>query len=370
MANTISPNMGLIVPGVGTEPSPDWANDINSDLGTLDQHNHSAGQGVQINPSGLDINSDLTFNSNNITSLKTINFNSQSASLPGSSPNLGCVYVAGNELFYNDEAGNVVAITNNGTVNAGAGSINGLPSGTASASYSGGSSTFVWQSATSTPANLDAGSVVLRNVVANSDGLTLNPPSSLASNYSVTLPPTNSSGAKVFMTYDTSNNMGLGPTVTAGIAQANLAPRSLGASVGAGGVALSTSCGNFVITSTGIPVLVTNLSVTIVTTGRPVFVSLVDDGSGSVSNIFVQGNPNSIEVQILNGVNAIVTTQVLIEAAGLPGAVQSNVPTSSVQILDTSVNGAAGTYTYTIQATMTGTGTSGVTFSKLLAYEI
>lgn len=199
--------MGLIVPGVGTEPGPTWASDLNSDLGILDQHNHAAGQGVQITPAGININSDLSMNGNNLTTIKTVNFSAQGASLPGSAPNLGCIYVAGNELYYNDEAGNVVPITNNGNVNAGAGSITGLPSGTASASYSAGSQTFVWQSATSTPANMDFASATFRNLIASSKGLTVNPPNAMASDYSLTLPPSNATGTTVYLQYDSSNNI-------------------------------------------------------------------------------------------------------------------------------------------------------------------
>lgn len=214
MASSISPNMSLIVPGVGTEPGPTWASDLNASLGILDQHNHSPGQGIQITPAGININSNLPFNDNNVTTVKTVNFVAQPSSLAGTAPNLGCIYVAGKELVYNDESGNVVPITNNGSVNAGAGSITGLPNGTASASYNSGSQSFVWQSATSTPANLDAGSVIFRNLTSGSDGVTVNPPNALASNYSVTLPPTNSTGGTVLLTYDTSNNISIGPSLS------------------------------------------------------------------------------------------------------------------------------------------------------------
>lgn len=184
----ISPNMSLPVPIVGLDPGPDWANNINACLGILDEHNHSAGEGVQINPDGLNINADLPLNGNNLTLVKTVNFNSQLAPLAGAPPNLGAIYVAGNELFYNDEAGNVVPITHNGSVNAGAGSITGLPNGTASVSYSGIAQTYTFQSATNTPANLDAGSITIRPIAVSPDGITISAPPSLSSNYSLTLP--------------------------------------------------------------------------------------------------------------------------------------------------------------------------------------
>jgi microcystin-dependent protein len=206
MSDTIpSPNMNMPVPVVGVDPGPDWANNINACLGILDQHNHSPGQGVQITPSGLNINSDLTMNSNNLTFVKTVRFSPLLTTLPGLPPNLGAIYVAGNELVYNDEIGNVVQITHNGVVNAGAGSITGLPSGTASVSYSAGSETYIFQSATSTPANIDGGSFVFRNITSGSHGVTVSAPAALGADYGLTLPTLPS--VTSIMTLDPSGNM-------------------------------------------------------------------------------------------------------------------------------------------------------------------
>lgn len=373
MPSTTSPNMGLVVPTVAQEPGPTWANDLNADLGILDQHNHSSGQGVRINPSGLDINGDLPINGNNLTTVKTVNFSAQVSFLPGTSPNLGCIYVAGNELYYNDEAGNVVPITLNGSVNAGAGSISGLPSGTASASYSGAGQTFTWQSATVTPANMDFGSAVLRNILPNSFGLTLSPPNSLAADYSVTLPASNTSGGTVFLTYDTSNNMGAGPLLANGITnsniashtilQSNLALMTTGSTVGAGGFAVSGSSGTFSTTS-GTYVQVTNLSVTITTTGRPVHLAIQPDGSGNPASINYVGTASSVFLGVFRGVTAIFEHQLAPTNNG--GAQNSNwfLP----PLGDDPV--AAGTYTYTVQAYVLGPPVIGVNYCNLIAYEI
>lgn len=282
MANTISPNMGLIVPGVGTEPGPTWANDLNADLGILDQHNHSNGQGVQITTAGLNINTDLTMNSNNLTHVKTVNFDAQLASLPGLTPNLGCIYVAGNELYYNDESGNVVAITNMGTVNAGAGSITGLPSGTASASYSAGSETFIWQSATSTAANMDNGSVTIREVAANANGITISSPGSLAADYSITLLPT-LPVATSFLTIDNSGNLGASSSVASlfPVTTSNIADGAVTLpKIAAPNMVVTTGCGGFFTSSTSF-VQVPNFTATLTTTGKPVYISFQADSSGS-----------------------------------------------------------------------------------------
>lgn len=205
MANfNLSVDMNLPIPIVGVDPGPDWALNVNSCLTILDAHDHTSGNGVQIKPSGLNINSDLTIQSNNLIQVKTVNFTAQTAALSGPS-DVGCVYVSGVDLYYNDELGNQVQITKNGGLNGTPGSISGLSS-PASASYDSIGSTFIWQSAVNTPANLDAASIVLRNFVANSKGLTLSPPNSMGSDYSIVLPQLPASQSLV--TIDAAGSMG------------------------------------------------------------------------------------------------------------------------------------------------------------------
>lgn len=208
MAATISPNMGLTVPTVGQELGPAWANDINADLGVLDQHNHSNGQGVQITPSGLNINSDLSIGSNNLKLINAAEFVNLGSPLAGMSPFLNTIYFSGGNMYVNDGAGNQVKMTSGGTVNA---TSSGIASGTATAAFSVG--VLVVDSNVNTPGNIQAGSILIGNNTAGSDFITLQPPT-LSTNYSVTLPPTNSTGSTVYLTYDTSNNIGLGPSTT------------------------------------------------------------------------------------------------------------------------------------------------------------
>lgn len=347
MANTISPNMGLIVPGVGTEYGPTWAIDLNSSLAILDEHNHSAGQGVQIQPNGLNINADLPFNSNNATLLRTSRYAPQSATL-ALSTDVGCVYVVNNELYYNDvTGGNKVQLTNNGSVNSGAGSISGLPSGTASASFSAG--TFVWQAATSTAANMDAGSYVYRNATANSKGLILQPPTAMAADYSLTLPSIPASQS--FMTIDTSGNMAAYASVNQGITRTNQA--SVGQQI-------SASSGIFT-TATISPAFaaVTNLSVTITTTGRPVMLFCQSDGT-TVNVGFSVTGPGNANFFIFR--NAVALP---IASASVDGA--NRWSPSILMCLDTP---SAGTYTYNVSANQFGSTTANVNNIVLVAYEL
>lgn len=198
----ITPNMNLPAPIVGQDPGPDWATNINACLYAIDSHNHTPGQGVPLNPNSLNINSDLPMNDNNLITARSVRFFPQPAAL-SLGTDLGCLYEAGVDLYYNDGSGNQIRLTQGGSIVGTAGSIGGLPNGTASASYAAG--TFVWQSATNTSAVMDFGSAILRNNTANSKGLTLSPPNAMGADYSLTLP--NIPSVTSIMALDNAGNM-------------------------------------------------------------------------------------------------------------------------------------------------------------------
>ncbi len=177
--------MNLPVPAVGQDPGPDWATNVVACMSSIDSHTHGAGQGVAITPAGLDINSDLPINVNNIITIRSSRYSAQVTPLALSS-DIGCVYVAGLDLYFNDVSGNQVRITQGGSVAGAAGTITGLPSGTASAAYAAG--TFTFQSATSTPATMAVGPLVIGRSAASSKTVTLAPNSGQGSNYSMTFP--------------------------------------------------------------------------------------------------------------------------------------------------------------------------------------
>lgn len=214
---TISPNMSLNIPTVGQEPGPQFAFDVNTSLTLIDQHDHTPGRGVQITPAGININTALSLNGNNLTNALNISFNSQS-----SSSVLQALYVApGTEtpplqdLWYNDSAGNAVQLTSNGLVNA---TIASLPG----ESYAGG--TFFWKQGTgsTTPANFDIGFITIRpNVALTTFGVTLTPPSAIASAYNIALPLLPSVNS--FMAIDNSGN------ITTPVSTASFLPNNAGA---------------------------------------------------------------------------------------------------------------------------------------------
>lgn len=362
MSFILTPNMSLNVPVVGNEPGPLYATDVNNSLVLIDAHSHVAGQGVLITPAALNINADLTFQNNNAINLRSSRYTSQVSplALPA---DIGCIYVSGVDLYYNDVSGNQIRITQSGSVAGASGTITGLPSGTASASYAAG--TFTFQSATATSANIDGGSFVLRNATPSSFGLTLQPPNAMTSNYTVTLPAPNNLGSTGVLIYDTSQNIGfvtydqVGQNMTSVGADAIQASttRPVGSPAGLGGIAVSPSCGNFISNSSSFANI--GVSATITTSGRPVKLGLQSDFSGNRSFVDNAGN--------------IMLTQWVRNGVGLNNdlvGIGSDVaiPPGSFGLIDFV---AAGTYTYQFQIRATsGSNNMAVSFCVITAYEL
>lgn len=138
------------------------------------------------------------------------------------------------------------------------------------------------------------------------------------------------------------------------------------------GQQVSSSCGNFSTTSTS-AVNVTNLSVTITTTGRPVYLGLISDGSGNGNPAYVNvtntGSSNcSTTVGFHNG-SAFVGSIGLIANSGTLGSTSiASTPATSFHHIDTP---SASTITYTVKMlTSSGSTTATMNFAKLIAYEL
>ncbi len=180
---TTSPYMNLPVPVVSTDPGPDWANDINACMSAIDSHDHTTGKGVPLTPDALNINADLPMNGYNLTAAGAVTFQAKISALTSL---LRSLQVVSADLYFIDGAGNSVRITQGGSVTGSSGTITGLPSGTASASYAGG--TFTFDSATNTPANMAVGPLIIGSNTASPKTVTLGPSSSQPANYNLTFP--------------------------------------------------------------------------------------------------------------------------------------------------------------------------------------
>lgn len=376
MAFTVSPNMSLIIPGVGTEAGPTYASDVNSSLTLIDQHDHSVGQGVQITPAGLNINTDLTINNNNLTDVRTIRFQAQPSD-PSDPTDLGVLYEVGVDLYYRDGAGNAIRITQSGSVAGSTGTITGLPSGTASAAYSSG--TFIFQAATLTAADIDGASHIFRNSTPSSFGLTLQPPNAMAADYDLTLPAlpaskkilTLDTAGNIVADYDTDNSSLEVSSNTLqvkdqGITQPKLASRGINSST-VGEVAISASCGAFSTSSTSF-VNVPNLlvSVNVSSSGRPICLMLIPDLNSGNSG-YLQPVSDTTEIRIIDsGITVAYGTWSFGKNSAIAGFI---LMPSSLQVFDVNPTPSA-TNTYIVQMRAPTGGTGAIFNARLMAYEI
>jgi hypothetical protein len=180
-----------------------------------------------------------------------------------------------------------------------------------------------------------------------------------------------SAGNMSSISYD---SVGQNMTSAGANAVANTRTRTVASTVGVGGIAISSSSGLFVTTSTTLTA-VTNLSVTITTSGRPVFVGLRSDGSGSSSSIacVTSGGDTNLSAQfaIYNGASQVSLSNINLIDSSPPAEIENSVPCSALWTIDTAVSGSAGTYTYTAQAKVNAsTGSALVGYAQLIAYEL
>lgn len=243
---TLSPNMNLPVPNVGTDPGPDYANNVNNSLGLIDQHNHTPGNGVAITPSGLNISADLSFLSNNATALRSARFTPQPGALSGAS-DLGCLYENGVDLFYNDGNGNQIRLTQSGSIAGVSGAITGLVS-PASVVFSAGLGKFTFQANTNVAGKIDVGPITVRDTAASANGIDIVSPVALASNYTMTLLPA-LPGAQSFVTIDNSGNLGASIATSGGITSSNIASATILGS----NIAAATIDGNNLVSNIDLP---------------------------------------------------------------------------------------------------------------------
>lgn len=345
----LSANMGLIISSIGSDSGLAWEQNLNASEYTIDAHNHTSGNGVPVPSAGLNINAPLAFNNQQATGLQAVTFTPQV-----SLSTLYGIYSIGVDLYYNDGNGNVIQITSGGTVNA---TSSGISSGTNTASFV--SNVLIVNSATNHPANIQVASVLLGNNTTNSKYLTLSPPSAMGANIQETLPAI--PGTPGFMTMDASGNMGASTIPLAnGITRSNLA---------AVGQQVSSSSGVYVSSATSYTAI-TNLSVTITTSGRPVMLIIQSDNSSS-SHLFEFGVSNSSSQSDSAGNYKWLRGSTPIAYNYVQGYVYlSDIIPAPMMFLDTP---SAGTYTYTIQAAaISGNPGSEIisTYAVLLAYEL
>ncbi len=322
--STVTPNMNLVVSTIGVDSGLLWEQNLNASLTLIDQHNHSPGYGVQINPSGININATLPMNNNALSTIGSLVFQQQSSL---ATLNALFVGVDGN-LYFNDGAGDPsIQITAGGVVNATA---SGIASGTATASFV--SSVLVVNAAPTLPANIQGASILLGNNSAGSKYLTLSPPPAMAANFNLTLPSLPS--VQSYLSIDTSGNI-MGYTPVA---------RSTVVSASGGTVSVVSSPTNISGTAT------------IVVTGRPVSISM--QPVGGTAEMSLAGGASMVIDLLRDGSSiaswALVATATLVDV------------NPALTYID--VGATAGTHTYVYRATPLD-GVLNVAFLGAVAYE-
>lgn len=364
-----SNNMNLPIPVVSVAPGPEWASYLNACLTLVDLHDHSPGNGVAITPSGLNINSDLEFNENNLTLVRSARFSAQDVVFSDPT-DLLCVYVVDEDLYFSDGSGNQVRITQSGGVAGSPGSISNLVA-PASAAYVSANDTFVWESDATIPANMDFASAIFRNLSAGSFGLTLQPPAAMASDTTLTLPTLPASTRILSMTTGGAMAAGAaGAVVTADLA----AEAATYAKVGPCNEIISSSSGSFTVVNQSGSVDITNLSVSFTASGtKTVEISLVPD-SDTARTSFVGVAPTSVaatnvacRIAFNRDAFGVGSTMRLGVGGASSTAMLIDVPPGAFVQTDRPV---AGTYTYKAVIIGGGTNTASVSYCKLRVREI
>lgn len=148
--SSTSPNMLLVVPDPGVTLGPAWAQQIADALERIDLHNHTPNLGVALSSQSITVDGDLSLQAFNLTGIRTLRLNSQ-LSTPVTANDLQIVYSMGGELFYRDDAGNAVQLTNGGSIAGTAGTIANLGTGGSSANFNDGTDTFTFLYSPSKP---------------------------------------------------------------------------------------------------------------------------------------------------------------------------------------------------------------------------
>lgn len=374
---SITPNMNLVLPTVSVTPGPEYATENNSAFEVVDAHDHTSGNGVQIPSAGINIDTDLSMNSQDLTNVRSVRFTNNQNAL-GAASDIGCAYEAGGNLYFNDASGTQIQLTAGGALNAASiGGIGGdYATSTASVYYTAIDSTYYFTSNTNTPATINMGSAVIREPSVSSNSVTVKSASSLVSSYNLTLPATlPASTSAVSLSATGTLATGVAGTVSAtdlatnSVTTVKIADGAVTrAKQAAVGQQISVSSSGTYSTASATYVDITNMGVTITSSGRPIIVMVISDAVATANEGAYVGANNGGGAPIAlfqitrNSVTPIAQYEVASSTAEFVAS-----PASSIITLDPIT---AGTYTYKLQAKAVGGSTAYAYYCLLVAYEL
>ncbi len=396
-----TPNMNLVLPTVSSTTGPDWADQLNAAFSLIDSHDHSSGEGVPITPAGMNISSNLTFNNFYATSVGSLRLTNQSATLSTPS-DVRAVYSVNGDLYYNNSAGAAIQITSGGSVIAASDGIarsfsrtavasNTIISAAATVSYydvdTTTSVTFTLPAANAVSAGRfyefkdTTGQAATNNIVINRAGAdTIDGTTSFTISYNYGGVRLISDGTSKW----TSNEIKTNEIATAMLKDSVVTTPKIqdsavttakinnNAITQAKRAALGQQLSSesiFSTTSTSF-VDVTGLSITITTTGRPVFVGIINSATGTPATLLTRrssGAEASSQFQILRDSTVVAQYIMSLVVGGHASLLDLNTPASSVWTIDVP---AAGTYTYKVQSRVVAATSVATSYTKLIAYEL
>jgi microcystin-dependent protein len=106
--------MNLTLPTPSVTEGPDYAEQLNTALEVVDEHDHSAGKGTPIPTAGIEIDADLDFDDNKLTAVQAVNFEDQDANL--SAANVQSLHTVDGDLWFNNSSGTPVQITQGSSI--------------------------------------------------------------------------------------------------------------------------------------------------------------------------------------------------------------------------------------------------------------
>jgi hypothetical protein len=181
-----TPNMGLEQPTVGGS-SDTWGATLNDDIDIVDGHDHSAGKGVRIPVSALNINADIALQSFALTQAKSIAFSAVASSLVTALSRCLFVNSADNELYWKTSGGVLVQLTAGTSLNAALlGGITGAGYGAAGVeiNYNSGATLYNFLRAANHRAFIDCSDIRLfEGTAAITNAVKIRSPAGLAASY-------------------------------------------------------------------------------------------------------------------------------------------------------------------------------------------
>lgn len=185
--------MGLTIPTVSITTGPQYASRVNASLNTINQHDHSTGNGNLVPSAGIGIDADLPFNGFSPSGMASAKFQDQATPTSAN----GYFYMSGGDIYwYNITNATSVQITSGSSVVGAVGNITGLTTpaeadSTAQTGTSAQDGYFSWyqNKALGQFAKMLSGPVLIFDTASGvTNSVQLKSPASLPSSFAITLP--------------------------------------------------------------------------------------------------------------------------------------------------------------------------------------